>query len=244
MLDNFLTALGFLTTLPVRLRRAPEPGDLGRAAVWFPLVGALIGLIIAGGWLLFSNLFPPLLNAALTTALWVILTGGLHLDGLADCCDGLFSAKSKERRLEIMRDPHLGTFGALGLFLFLIMKVFAVGSLPEAIAMPVLVVAPALARFFLLPAGMMAPARLDGLGFQFKDSLGRGRILLAAVLPMAGMVFYGWQFLAAGIFSAMVGAGVLLLARSRIGGLTGDVLGMLVEVAELAFLLVLSLQLL
>ncbi|MHC1781557.1 MAG: adenosylcobinamide-GDP ribazoletransferase [Anaerolineaceae bacterium] len=243
MLDNFLTALGFLTILPVRLRRAPEPGDLGRAAVWFPLVGALIGVITAGGWWLFSNLFPSILASALTTSLWVILTGGLHLDGLADCCDGLFSARSKESRLEIMRDPHLGTFGALGLFLYLILKIFAVDSLPETIAMPVLIVAPAVARFFLLPAGLFTTARPDGLGFQFKDGLSRVGLLLAAVLPLAGMLLCGWWFLAAGLFSAMVGAGVLLLAKNRIGGLTGDVLGMLVETSELAFLLFLCVDL-
>src|SRR5262245_61596780 len=98
---------------------------MGRAALWFPLIGFGLGLVLAGGLLLFRLFFSPALAAALTVAAWAALTGGLHLDGLADCCDGLLATATPERRLEIMRDPRLGAFGVTGLTLFLILKVLA-----------------------------------------------------------------------------------------------------------------------
>jgi adenosylcobinamide-GDP ribazoletransferase len=243
MLDNFLTALGFLTIIPVRVRRAPLPGDLGRAAPWFPLVGLLIGAINTAGWLLFTKLFPPFLAAVLTVALWAFLTGALHLDGLADCCDGFFPAVSKERRLEIMRDPHTGAFGVAGLVLFLMMKTAAVEGLSAAEVGLALIAAPVAARFLLLPAGLLKTARADGLGNQFTDGLTRRGIVIAAALPLAVLVISGWWFLAAGLFAATAAAGVLSLARARIGGVSGDVLGMTLEVSELAFLLFICLRL-
>lgn len=243
MLDNLRTALGFLTILPVRMRRAPLPGDLGRAAPWFPMVGLLIGTINAASWLLFSALFPPLLAAVLTIGMWALLTGGLHLDGLADCCDGLFPSVSKERRLEIMHDPHTGAFGVAGLALFLMIKTAAVEGLSVAPVGLALVAAPVIARFLLLPAGLLAAARADGLGNQFKAGLSRGGLIIAAVLPLVILSISGWQFLVAGLFAALAAGGVLSLARARIGGVSGDVLGMALEVSELAFLLFLCLRL-
>jgi adenosylcobinamide-GDP ribazoletransferase len=243
MFDTLLTAIGFLTILPVRLRRPPRAGDLGRSALWFPLVGLLIGAVNAAAWLLFFTLFPPQLAAVLTTGLWAALTGGLHLDGLADCCDGLFSAAAKERRLEIMRDPHIGAFGVIGLVFFLLLKSAAVDGLPAGLITPALIVAPALARFFLLPASLLAAARPDGLGQEFQEGLTRGRVILAAIMMLIVFVLTGWQFLAAGLFAALTAGGVLLLAKMGLGGLTGDVLGMMVELSELAFMLFLCLPL-
>src|SRR5258706_5627486 len=122
-------ALGFLTILPMRVNNI-QPGDLGRAAGWFPVVGLLLGLVLsASNWLLL-RVFPPALAGGLVVALWAALTGGLHLDGLADCGDGLLASATPERRLEIMRDPRLGAFGGLVLAGFLILKVLATGALP------------------------------------------------------------------------------------------------------------------
>src|SRR5690349_10909663 len=127
-MNDFLLAIGFLTVFPVQTS-APESGGLGRVGRWFPTVGLVLGVILAAVHFLLGQLFSPLLTAALVVALWAALTGGLHLDGLADCCDGLFAAVSPERRLEIMRDPRLGAFGGLGLILFIILKILAIASL-------------------------------------------------------------------------------------------------------------------
>src|SRR5687767_7053569 len=111
-----------MTILPIRLPEDWSAGDSGRAAVWYPLVGVVIGAIT---WLIWKGaiiIFPPLAAGILTLVVWVVLTGGLHLDGLADCCDGLLASTTVERRLEIMKDPHMGAFGVTGLILVLMLK--------------------------------------------------------------------------------------------------------------------------
>src|SRR5512141_1600694 len=164
-MNGLLFALGFLTSIPVRTP-APQPGDLGRAGVWFPIVGLLLGAILAGAQYALNQVFSPLLSAALLVALWALLTGGLHLDGLADCGDGLLAAVSPERRLEIMRDPRLGTFGGAALILHLLLKTLAVAALsgPALIALGL---APALARWLILIVAAQPSARPGGLGADF-----------------------------------------------------------------------------
>src|SRR5215207_11438015 len=122
-------AFGLMTTLPVRLPNDWSAGDSGRASVWYPFVGLVIGAIT---WLVWRGaLFalPPLVAGMVTLVIWVVLTGGLHLDGLADCCDGLLASTSAERRLEIMKDPRLGAFGVIGLIMVLFLKATILASL-------------------------------------------------------------------------------------------------------------------
>ena len=105
---NLRTAFGLLTTLPFGMPENWLPGDSGRAGVWYPLVGVVIGGVTWLIWLALTLYFPPLVVGVLTLLVWVAMTGGLHLDGLADCCDGLFVSTTPDLRLEIMKDPHLG----------------------------------------------------------------------------------------------------------------------------------------
>jgi adenosylcobinamide-GDP ribazoletransferase len=237
-------ALSFLTTLPVRAPAAPS-GSLGRAAPWFPVVGALVGALLAAAWWGLSFVFPPMLGAALVVALWAALTGGLHLDGLADCGDGMLAALPPERRLEIMHDPRLGTFGAISLFLFLLLKIFAVAALPQASPASVvgLLLAPALARWLILIVAGQPSARPGGMGASFSQGLTPGAIGVAAVVPAILAVFGGWQGLAAVVAALLVAGVVMRAARARLGGVTGDVLGLTVELSELAVLLVFAAQL-
>ena len=133
-MKRFRLAVSFLTIIPVRLQEPAHPGDLGRAAGWFPVIGVILGGLVAAAYHGFSLIFPPYLAAALAVAIWIGMTGGLHLDGLADCCDGLLNASSRERRLEIMKDPRLGTFGAIGLVLTIVLKIICLASLPASMA--------------------------------------------------------------------------------------------------------------
>ncbi len=237
-------ALSFLTTLPVRAPAGPE-GSLGRAAPWFPAVGALVGALLAVAWWGLSFAFPPTLSALLVVALWAALTGGLHLDGLADCGDGMLAAQPPERRLEIMRDPRLGTFGAISLVLYLLLKVFAVAALSQAspAGYVSLLLAPALARWLLLIVARQPSARPGGMGAAFSQGLTPGAIGVAAVLPAILAVLGGWQGLAAIVAAVLVAGVIMLAARARLGGVTGDVLGLTVELTELAVLLVFAVQL-
>ena len=230
-------AFGFLTILPSRLREAPQPGDMGRAADCFPWVGLVIGCIVwAVKWGL-DQTFPTLLSAGLCVALWAVLTGGLHLDGLADCCDGLLNAATPARRLEIMKDPRLGSFGGIGLVLHLLLKTLALASLSAIPAVWGILLAPTLARWLILLAGRQPLARPDGMGADFSLGLRTRSFFLGAILPIGLIIIGGWRALLAVILAHLAAWGIFRLARNRLGGLTGDVFGLTVEVAELVVLL-------
>ncbi len=258
-------ALSFLTVIPMRITWALQPGDLGRAAAWFPLVGLLIGALLAAAWWGFMYLFPSLLTAVLVVALWAGLTGGLHLDGLADCCDGLLAAVAPERRLEIMKDPRLGTFGGAGLILHLLIKISAVAVLPASAALFAathsttgralsasfvtvfvtvlpLLLAPALARWLILLVARQPMARSGGLGADFVTGLTWRAFLFAVLVPLGLVIAGGLRGLLAAAAAHLAVWGVVRLARARLGGVTGDVLGMTVELSEAVVLLVFAAQ--
>lgn len=241
-MNDLLRAVGLLTTLPVR---APtdEAATPGRAMAFYPLVGALIGGLLAGAaWLLGRAGLAeaaPLLPAALILAAWAGLTGALHLDGWADCCDALFVPVSRERRLEIMKDPRLGGFGAAGLILLLLIKLAALdGALRSPHALLALIAIPALARWAAVGAAKAYPsARPGGMGDTFRRGLGRRELVIATGLAALAAAPLLWR---GPILWAAAGLALLTMARlahSRLGGLTGDVYGAIIELAETAALI-------
>ena len=238
MFDKLRIAVSFLTVLPIRPPGDPQAGGLGRSSVWFPLVGALLGCLLACGWLVLRLLFPEWLAAGLVVVLWAALTGGLHLDGLADCCDGLLSMTRPERRLEIMRDPRLGAFGGAGLALFLLIKVSALASIAPQRVLLALVLAPVLGRWLILLMAGQPMARPGGLGSEFARSSSWRCLLLAGLVPLGLVAMGGVRALMAAALAHMAAFAVLNLAKTRLGGITGDVMGLTVELGELAVLLV------
>lgn len=232
-------AFGLMTTLPVRLPDDWYAGDSGRAAVWYPLVGLVIGALTWLAWRGATFAFPPLVAGIVSLIVWVVLSGGLHLDGLADCCDGLFASVLPERRLEIMKDPHIGAFGVIGLILVLFLKATALASLTFVSSFGIILAA-SLARWCILLAGLLPLARPlgSGMGADFATGFRRSFIFWGAIIPLAISFFLGVR----GMLSVLAGLGaaslVLWLAKSRIGGVTGDLLGMIVEMVEVAVLLV------
>ena len=250
---GFTLAAGFLTAIPLR-PAAPRPGDLGRAGAWFPTVGLVLGVVLSLAYWLLGQVFAPALAAALTVALWAALTGGLHLDGLADCGDGLLAAVSPERRLEIMRDPRLGAFGGLSLVLFVSLKILALAGLSAGVLWQAslpglrwqwtallpfgpLLLAPVIARWLILIAARQPAARPGGLGHDFAAGLSRRTFVLAALLPIALTFLGGPRALLAAFLAHLVAWAALRTAQARLGGVTGDVLGLTVELAELTLLL-------
>lgn len=239
-MKQLLLAVGFLTAIPVNTD-APQPGDLGRAALWFPLVGLGLGAVLAAVFYGLSFVFQPFLVSALIVTLWAALTGGLHLDGLADCCDGLLSTTTRERRLEIMRDPRLGSFGVIGLVLVLILKVWAFTfATLDAPATHVLLLlfAPSLARWLILPVALQPQARPGGMGADFAAGLSPLLLVLAALVPVGLIALGGLRFIIAAVIALLTTGLIILFARSRLGGVTGDVFGLTVELSELVILLV------
>jgi len=236
---SLILAVRFLTVVPVPGREATGPTALGRAAWWFPVIGLILGVGVALTGHVVDVLFPPLVAAALLVALWKGLSGAIHLDGLADSLDGLASGDAA-RRLAIMRDSHIGVFGAAGLAMFLLVSVAAVADLAGPVRNPLLIVAPVLGRVTPLLAGAwLQPATPgQGLGAEFTAALSRwaGPVYVVAGAILAAWLLGPWGV---AIAAAAWAAAVLwaLLAARRLGGLTGDLLGAVVELTELVVLL-------
>ena len=246
----FLVGIGFLTVLPVRVKDAAM-SEVGRAAMWFPIIGFFMGLTLGVLHLVFVQFFAPLLAAALTVVLWIAFSGGLHLDGLADCCDGLFVSASAERRLEIMRDPRVGSFGVIGLVLIITLKILAISSMPSDFrslqdfgSLQVFVLALTISRWLILIVARQSQARANGMSAEFARGITRRTIIIAALVPALLLFasFMSWKMIVAIIAAHAITFLVIQFARARIGGISGDVIGFTVELSEVVILLVFAIQ--
>jgi len=231
-------ALRYLTIAPIPAGPHVEPTTLGRAAPWFPLIGLAIGLVVAGGAQLFDIVFPPMLGALLTVTLWKLLTGGLHLDGLSDCLDGLVGRDAGDR-LRIMHDSRIGAFGVIGLIMFLLLEVAAVAELPPPLRWRTLIVAPAVARAMPPLVGWIFPAAsAAGQGAMFSAGLRPVGALAALALAAAiAVALLGVAGLVAFVLTLVATVALGWFATRRLGGVTGDVMGAVIEIAELIVLL-------
>ena len=232
-----LAALQFLTLSPPIVRRFFTPEEMGRAVGFFPLVGAMLGAMLAGlDWAL-VHVFPTGVSTVLVLAVWVIATGALHLDGFLDTCDGLFGGFTPESRLKIMRDERVGAFGMAGGVLLLLLKTTALYAAPDRGIS--LLLAPTLGRWGMTLAVIAFPyARPKGLGRAMKDHAGWEQLVLATAIGLAVVWFAGgWLGL---VSMGLAGATAWAVARfvlPRITGLTGDVYGAICEMVEVAILL-------
>lgn len=226
-------ALAFLTVIPVRLRGDARP--LGDAAAWFPVVGALVGALAGAVRYAAEPLLGPAVAAVLAVAALVAITGALHQDGLADCADGLGVGGDRERRLAIMRDSAIGTFGALALLGWALLLVAALATLGDADAFRALVSAAIVARWAALAHGLVTPAaRPEGLGAAF--SVARVAFVAASVLTLVALALVAGPLrgLATLAAATLVAAGASAWSRRTLGGRTGDTLGATVAITEVA----------
>lgn len=244
MLADVGLAWRLLTVIPMPL--LPEDFDrpAGQAAAYYPLVGLILGFLLAGVDQVFARFLPQPLAAALLLAIWVGLTGMLHLDGFMDSCDGLLPPREPARRLEIMRDSRVGAFGVVGAVLLLLVKFNGLAALPGPERWPGLVVIPALGRWAMTWAmGRYPLARAEGLGLFFGRGLGRRQVALASLITVAATLsLFGLSGL---ILIAVTWATATLVARlavARIGGLTGDVYGAMCELTEMVILITVTIS--
>ncbi len=231
-----LIALEFLTMLRVRRVRRWSNARFGAALAWFPAVGVLLGAALWGLDRALTGLLPAAAVAALLLAALALATGGLHLDGVADTADGLAAQRSRGARLQLMREGTTGPAGVVALVLLLLAQWSALASLEGAARPAALLLAPALARWAVLPAAAACrPARSSGLGHAAGAALWPFAAPLAtATAAAAAVVLFGAQglvllALAAGTALATAGA-----ATRTLGGVTGDTHGAVVEVTQAA----------
>src|SRR5262245_59900164 len=239
MISSLILALRFLTVVPVPGREVDPREALGRAAWWFPIVGLALGIVLAGADRALRAVVSPMLAAALVLAIWKAATGAIHLDGLADCLDGL-AGHDRVRRLAIMQDSRIGVFGAVGLTFYLLIAFVGLGETPTAARGRILLVAPVVGRLApLLIAPRFRPAKPD---------LGTGAAFLRGLSPWAGLahlaavaVLSAWLLGPLGPAMMLASLLVVLLwtafLAGRFGGMTGEVLGSVIELSELAILL-------
>ena len=229
-------AFQFLTILPWPRVQVRRPEDLGGSMAFYPIVGAALGSVMVGAYFVGSEIFPDGILRPALVVLLIILTGGLHLDGLADVCDGFYAGQTKADALRIMKDPHLGTMAVVGIISVLMMKVVLLSHLPAVLLCSALLIFPAIGRCGMVWGMWMASyARPEGgTGEAFFRTLGRRQVWIATILlGVWAVLCAGWSALfllglAAGATRLFVG-----YCNRRIGGMTGDTLGALNELLEI-----------
>jgi adenosylcobinamide-GDP ribazoletransferase len=238
----YIIAMQFLTIIPLPFKLHCEKEDLGRSTALFPLAGLTIGAFLVGvNWLISPWLARPLCDALLITALTAV-TGALHLDGLADVCDGVAARGGRERFLAVMKDSQVGAVGAVGLVLGLLLKWQALVALPVELKWQALLLFPTLARFGQVFSMTGARhARQDGLGAVFIQGTGGMALSFAFVSAASASIYL------LGISGTIALAVVCVLTftcrtffQRRLGGLTGDTVGFTSELNEITALIVIS----
>jgi adenosylcobinamide-GDP ribazoletransferase len=240
-MERLAIALQFLTILPWPQGTARRAEDLGGSMAFYPVIGALLAGLMVGVYRLGTGIFPDGVLRPALILLLVVLTGGLHLDGLADVCDGFYAGATKADVLRIMKDPHLGSMAVVGMIGALLTKIVLLTHLPSSMLSSALLVFPVLSRSGMVWATWMGPyARPEGgTGAIFFQTL-RGRHVCSATtfLTVWTALFAGWP--ACVLLGCAVGSTYAFVryCRWRIRGMTGDTLGALNELLEIVTLAV------
>lgn len=242
-MKRFFIALQFLTSLPVKAKTQITDKELAKSMAYFPLVGLLIGVILALAYNMFNLIFPLQINCAFVLILNVLITGGLHIDGFIDTIDGVASRSDRERILEIMREGHPGALGITAAILLFLLKYSVLVSLSKGTVDISLIAMSTLSRWSLvLSSGLYPYAREgEGLGRKFIERLNirEGFISTAITLLISTLIFRFRTLILIPIVCCIL-VGFNFYFYKRIGGITGDTLGALNELMEVLILVLTS----
>lgn len=234
---GFLVALRFLTIVPLTWRSAEDGRFFGAALAWFPVVGLLIGLVVAGLLATLAPFFPSSVLAALAIVLLAAASGCLHLDGLADSGDGLLSARSRDRILEIMRDSHIGAMGVIAIVMTLLGKYAALSSLDGFTLFAAVIIMPVAGRCAIVLTMAFLPYAREGEGLGRLFYTGQTRLdgMWALCFMAITVALLGGWWPSLIVLAVVLGTVLLfgLWCQSRTGGATGDTLGAVCELTEL-----------
>ncbi len=235
----FLVAIHLLTIVPVKHRRRYSPAEMGRSLAFFPIVGALIGLLLWGLDLLLTLFLPVMLVNVLLFATLAIVTGALHLDGFIDTCDGLAARGSRSEKLEAMKDSGVGAVGVVAVCFMLLAQIASFATLPDEVRVSALIAMPLLSRWTMAcVVWTFPPARKEGLGWAVRQQAGWKGVLIAVIITLgiSWVVVGWWGILLVGGLSIIA----LVLGQyfsATFGGLSGDTYGAVNEVIQLGTLI-------
>jgi adenosylcobinamide-GDP ribazoletransferase len=210
----------------------------GRAAIFFPIVGALLGAAGAGLFIAASLALPVSLAALLTVTFWTVISGVLHEDGLADVADAMRAGRTREKMLAILKDSRIGTYGAVAIVLSIAARWQALEHVPNERILLVCIVAQSVPRAAMVALAWLSRPSGDGLGYQFSSSLSTTGSLIAIAQGAIAAMLLGWR---PGLLIIMGAYLILRAARSyfykRIGGVNGDCLGATEQLLEIFILI-------
>lgn len=241
ILNNFLLMLQFLTRIPVNKSLNCELVNFRRGALYLPVVGFIIGSIQWAVYFLLNKVFPPTITAIFVVISGILVTGALHVDGLGDTCDGFFAFKGRERIIEIMKDSRIGTFACIAIIADIALKITATTYLIQDGLSLVIIVSPMVGRFAIVLVSFIGkPAKSSGSGNLFIGNMSIYIVLATAVSA------FGLSLVLIGIKAAVIVMAAAFIttflsnkySESKIGGLTGDILGANNELVEAAVLLI------
>ncbi|MDD4600268.1 Adenosylcobinamide-GDP ribazoletransferase [bioreactor metagenome] len=243
-MHEFITGLQFLTRIKVTNQSEWLPDSFGRSVKFFPLIGAVIGmLLVAINYIIDCYLpelgiyCPPHVLATILTAAPILITGGLHCDGFMDTMDGIFSGRSRERKLEIMKDSRVGANGVTAFTLLILLKWSLLTDIAPSVLPLALFSMPVLGRFAMVIGITVFPyARPDGMGKAFAQHAGRTTLVIAALLTLILIIPLGKLALLGGVAVIVFALLFAKYATKMLGGLTGDVYGAMTELAEILVL--------
>jgi len=239
-MQRFIVALQFLTIIPFYKKLKVTEEDLGKSMLYFPFVGLFIGGCLVCSNKILSFILPRVVVDGLLIALLILLTGSLHLDGLADTIDGIGSGRDKTEKLRIMKDGKVGAMGVVGVFLVLMLKYGALISLPNTLKYQSLVLMPMMGRWSQVVVAYFSDyAGLEkGLGSPFTTYV--SSFIFIATTTMAFLIAFCLLFFKGVLSVALIGLFCFIYShffRRTLGGVTGDILGAVSEIVEVAVLI-------
>lgn len=251
MWKEFRIAVSFLTRLPLPYQGEWDEKSFSRSSVFFPLVGLIVGILVAAVFWLSSWLGSAMLAAVCTLIASLVITGGIHLDGFMDMCDGIFASRGRERALEIMKDSRVGSFAVLGVVMLMLLK-FSLYSAyssywlfmsvwDQILTLIAIVGSFVFSRFIMVCCLLWFPsARSEGLGVTIKRHVSKSAPLWGALIMLALFAPTGYYpILIAFVIAALIMVGIAAQVNKFLHGLTGDIYGAMTELGEAVFLLIL-----
>lgn len=239
-MKNFILILQFMTRIPININLKVERENFQKGVAYFPLVGLIVGGLEALVYYMSAKIFSLNIASFFTLVTHIVVTGAIHIDGFGDTIDGIFSGRSKEKILEIMKDSRVGTFGAVGIILLILGRFIAIKEMPFDTAIVAIVLAPIIARTFVtfLMYKRRYAREKEGLGDLFIGVLEKKSFLIALVIGCILTLVIAREH---GIILLIVGFVSAILFRNyvekKIDGVTGDILGAAIELNELIVLL-------